>query len=83
MSDDPNNQYQSLRTHNCAFWDLHELLGNYSLEQMLCLHEERYPYDHNPNLILKNFTDFGRVDNDFEHTLDIPEPLTTSFRNSK
>ncbi|HAL81431.1 MAG TPA: hypothetical protein DCO83_03690 [Mucilaginibacter sp.] len=50
------------------FWDLHELLGNYSLEQMLFLHEERYPYDHDPNLILKNFTDFGKADNDFEPT---------------
>lgn len=48
------------------FWDLHELLGTYSIAQMITLHEERYPYEHDTELILKNFTDFERADNDFE-----------------
>ena len=48
------------------FWDLHELLESYSLEKMLSLHEERYPYTHNKAQILKNFTDFENADADFE-----------------
>jgi hypothetical protein len=33
---------------------------------MLQLHEKRYPYSHDKNLILKNFTDFSEADDDFE-----------------
>jgi hypothetical protein len=50
------------------FWDLHQLLENYSIAQMLSLHEERYPYGHDADLIIKNFTDFERADKDFEPT---------------
>jgi hypothetical protein len=50
------------------FWDLHQLLENYSIAQMLSLHKERYPYGHDADLIIKNFTDFQRADNDFEPT---------------
>lgn len=48
------------------FWDLHELLECYSIPQMILLHEERYPYSHDPTEILKNFTNFEAADNDFE-----------------
>jgi predicted nucleotidyltransferase component of viral defense system len=48
------------------FWDLHECLPNYSIEKMLELHEERYPYDHDKDLILKNFIDFTFADDDFD-----------------
>jgi len=48
------------------FWDLHELLDSYSIPQMIQLHEERYPYSHDPNEILRNFTNFETADNDFE-----------------
>lgn len=47
------------------FWDLHELLENYPVVQMLSIHEERYPYGHDADRIIKNFTDFERADNDF------------------
>lgn len=33
---------------------------------MLRLHNERYPYTHNDELILKNFTEFSEADNDFD-----------------
>ncbi len=46
------------------FWDLHELLGRYSIDEMLYLHEQRYPYSHQRDLILKNFTKFDEADND-------------------
>lgn len=48
------------------FWDLHELLDFYSIPQMIQLHEERYPYTHYPQEILKNFINFETADNDFE-----------------
>ena len=48
------------------FWDLHELLESYSIARMLTLHEERYPYTHDADIIIKNFTDFENADKDFE-----------------
>ena len=48
------------------FWDLHALLDNYTIEQMLQLHEQRYPYTHHKELIIHNFTDFSQADNDFD-----------------
>ncbi len=48
------------------FWDLHELLNLYSIEQMIRLHEERYQYSHNRNEIITNFTNFENADSDFE-----------------
>jgi hypothetical protein len=34
-------------------WDLHELLRSHDLSQMLDLHEQRYPYSHDKDLIIK------------------------------
>jgi hypothetical protein len=48
------------------FWDLHELLSDYGVGEMLHLHERRYPYSHDRNLILKNFTNFERANDDFD-----------------
>ncbi len=48
------------------FWDLHKCLPNYGIEKMLELHEERYPYGHDKDLILKNFIDFTFADDDFD-----------------
>lgn len=36
------------------FWDIHEIMDIYSLDQMLALHQERYPYSHDEDLIKKN-----------------------------
>lgn len=47
------------------FWDLHELFEKYSLTQMLDLHEQRYPYTHDSDLIIENFTDFSIADDEF------------------
>ena len=47
------------------FWDLHELLSDFKIGKMLELHEQRYPYSHERDLILKNFTDFRLADDDF------------------
>lgn len=48
------------------FWDLHELKTRYSLEQMLRLHGARYPYGHEREQIVKNFTQFESADTDFD-----------------
>jgi len=48
------------------FWDLHELLDTYSIAEMLELHEKRYEYTHDRNLIINNFSDFTSADEDFD-----------------
>lgn len=47
------------------FWDLDELLNSYSIGQMIALHKQRYPYNHDEKLIRENFLDFERADEDF------------------
>jgi predicted nucleotidyltransferase component of viral defense system len=48
------------------FWDLHELLPLFSLEEMLLLHEQRYPFNHDRNSILENLTNFSLADEEFD-----------------
>jgi predicted nucleotidyltransferase component of viral defense system len=47
------------------FWDLDELLEKYSIEQMVALHEQRYPHSHDEKLICENLIDFERAGEDF------------------
>ncbi|MGV8814588.1 MAG: nucleotidyl transferase AbiEii/AbiGii toxin family protein [Gelidibacter sp.] len=47
------------------FWDLHDLLPSYDISQMLDLHKQRYPYSHDGDLIIHNFTSFEQADEDF------------------
>lgn len=47
------------------FWDLHDLLESYDISQMLDLHKQRYPYRHDRELIIQNFTSFKQADLDF------------------
>ena len=48
------------------FWDLHALFDFYTIEQMMQLHEKRYPYNHDKKLIIQNFTNISRADDDFD-----------------
>ncbi len=48
------------------FWDLHELLPLFILEDMLLLHEQRYPFSHDRKLILENLTNFSLADEEFD-----------------
>lgn len=48
------------------FWDLHELMDDFSIEEMLALHKARYPYNHDEDQIRNNFSDFLVADTDFE-----------------
>jgi predicted nucleotidyltransferase component of viral defense system len=47
------------------FWDLDELFDQYSIEQMIALHKQRYPHGHDEKAIRENFLDFERADEDF------------------
>jgi len=46
--------------------DLHELLEQYSPQQMIDLHSERYPFAHDEIAIRSNFTFFIGADDDFD-----------------
>jgi predicted nucleotidyltransferase component of viral defense system len=48
------------------FWDIHELKDNYSISEMIALHEKRYPYTHDRNSLKQKFIDFEDADGDFE-----------------
>lgn len=48
------------------FWDLQEVLPQYSIQNMLTLHQERYPYGHDRQLILERLKASGEADDDFD-----------------
>ena len=48
------------------FWDIHELIDRYSLNDMLQLHQQRYPYAHNPDSLKLQLLNFTVADDDFE-----------------
>lgn len=48
------------------FWDLHELLSQYNISTMLFLHQRRYLYTHDQELILNNLINFLFADDDFD-----------------
>jgi hypothetical protein len=48
------------------FWDLHELMEHYTLKNLLKLHQEKYPYNHDVEIILKSLNNFEVADDDFE-----------------
>ena len=48
------------------FWDIHELKDNYSISEMIALHEKRYPYTHDRDALKQIFIYFEDADGDFE-----------------
>ena len=48
------------------FWNLHELLDDYSVNDMIELHKKRFEWTHDEKMIRKNFTNFLIADNDFD-----------------
>ena len=48
------------------FWDLHELMNDFTIKSMIDLHLERYPFSHDPELIKANFIEFDEADNEFD-----------------
>lgn len=56
------------------FWDLHRLLHEYPLSEMLDLHAQRYKWEHNEKELLKKFTDFTEADNQ-------PDPICLQHKD--
>lgn len=48
------------------FWDIHELLEDYSFKKMLELHKQKHPYTHDEDQIRNNFSNFEKADTDFD-----------------
>lgn len=48
------------------FWDMHELLNHLSLDEMLTLHGQRYPYSHTTEDLRRKIIDFQYADLDFD-----------------
>jgi hypothetical protein len=48
------------------FWDLHALHKHYSIQKMIDLHQERYPYSHSVEELLLSFVNFENADDDLE-----------------
>jgi len=48
------------------FWDIHELLEDFSLEEMFDQHKKRYIYSHDRELLIQKIIDFRSADDDFE-----------------
>lgn len=48
------------------FWDLHALHENYSIQQMIDLHQARYPYSHTPEELRAAFINFDNAEDDLD-----------------
>jgi len=48
------------------FWDIHDLKDDYSIEDMLAIHKQRYPYTHDGDQIRRSFVNFENADDDFD-----------------
>ena len=47
------------------FWDIHELLNRYSVQEMFQIHQQRYKYTHDREEVITAFVDFSTADEDF------------------
>ena len=48
------------------FWDLHELLKIYTIDEMISLHAARFEWTHEPEVIREQFTNFEQADLDVD-----------------
>ncbi|MCU0408934.1 MAG: nucleotidyl transferase AbiEii/AbiGii toxin family protein [Bacteroidales bacterium] len=48
------------------FWDIHEFIDDYPLTDIISFHKQRYPFSHDPELIIKSLSAFESADDDFE-----------------
>ena len=46
------------------FWDIHELMDDYTFSEMKKLYAKRYPYGHEAKLIKKQFLNFELADDE-------------------
>lgn len=48
------------------FWDIHGLLENFSLNEIMEFYEKRYPYSYSRTELVEKLTDFELADKDFD-----------------
>ncbi|MBK6833929.1 MAG: nucleotidyl transferase AbiEii/AbiGii toxin family protein [Bacteroidetes bacterium] len=48
------------------FWDLHELMNDYTINEMFKLHKQRHPFTHDKAILKENFCSFTNADLDFD-----------------
>ncbi len=48
------------------FWDLHELMNDYTINEMFELHKQRHPFTHDKAILKENFCSFTNADLDFD-----------------
>lgn len=48
------------------FWDLHELLNDYTLEEMLALHKRRAEFTHDEAQICRQLLNFAKADEEYD-----------------
>ena len=48
------------------FWDLHELLNDYSLQEMIALHKMRSEFTHDEAQIRRNLVNFSNADDEYD-----------------
>lgn len=48
------------------FWDIHEAIDQFSLNQMVEFHQKRYPYTHDEKEIKDGLVSFSSADEDYE-----------------
>ncbi len=47
------------------FWDLHELIDHYSIDQMIQFYQKRYPFNEDVKTVKNKFSDFSQAEDDF------------------
>ncbi len=48
------------------FWDLHRGLEDYTIDEMISFHKQRFEWTHDEGLIRSNFTNFTLAEEDFD-----------------
>lgn len=48
------------------FWDVHELMEDITLPELIQLHQKRHPFTYNSAHLIEKLTDFSHADEDFE-----------------
>ncbi|WP_462281517.1 nucleotidyl transferase AbiEii/AbiGii toxin family protein [Salinivirga cyanobacteriivorans] len=48
------------------FWDIHELLESYTLDEMICFYLKRNPYGYSKDYLLGKIIDFSYAEDDFK-----------------
>lgn len=48
------------------FWDLHALMNDYTLNEMMMLYKKRYPFTYDTDLVIRQLTDYTSADQDFD-----------------